>query len=395
MLDDAAQIRVVLQDAQERRAWMVDAERIILHMIVHRHETRSIKGKSKRPDIQLGDPDDSLSIRAAMVANADVVIKDDRKMTTSDATSKRFHDVVGELYTFFEGLTAFQEKLQDSPGLELNMNHASEIVGWEYMDIVDRRLHPYPRKTQLRKTCGKWPKLIRELDAVVLFGVCFQEVMKPSANDRLCPGLQFLPKGKDFLAMEASMLQKLYRESGSSEENEAAQVTPAGTHLRRSSHLFDSCQKVPEQNKAESQVCGCKRIQEIVWKRGGTRITKRTSGAIIIGKASSHWSVFFSNGFSADISSQPQHTGMPRTPRSLSTTGHAPSSSKVPVLTSSEAGSSRRPIGSSMGRTRESQMSSPLTMSANGSTSATISAQQSPNSGNKHSRGLGQGRILL
>jgi hypothetical protein len=319
-----------------------------------------------------------------MIANTDVVMKDDRRMETSDATSKRFQDVVGELYTLLEGLTEFQGELEKSPGLQLNFDRASEVFGWEYLDVVNRKLHPHPRRTQLKSTCGKWPKLMREIGAVVLFGVCFQEVIRPIANGRLCPGLQFLPKGKDLLAMEVSMLQQMYWESGYSEESEVAQVTLAGTNLRRSSHLFTPCQKVPKQNEGKSQICGCERIQEIVWKKGGTRITTRDSGAIIIGKASSHWMGFFSNGPSAHTSSQPQHIGKSRTTRSLSTVGHASHSYKAPKLASKEAGSSWSSTVSSMGRTRESQMSSPLTTSTNGTTSAAISAQRSPNSETKH-----------
>jgi hypothetical protein len=215
---------------------------------------------------------------------------------------------------------------------------------------------------------------MRETGVVVPFGVCFQEVIRPIANGRLCPGLQFLPEGKDLLVMEVSMLKQLYWESGSSEENKVAQVTLAGTHLHRSSHLFAPCQKVPKQNEGKSQICECERIQEVVWKKDGTRITTRDSGVIIIGKASSHWMGFFSNGSSAHTSSQPQHIGKSRTPRSLSTVGHASHSYKAPILASKEAGSSWPSTVSSMGRTRESQMSSPLTTSTNGTTSAAISA---------------------
>jgi hypothetical protein len=247
----------------------VNAERIIPRMIVRRHGTQSCKEKSKCIDIQHGDAEDSFSIRRAMKANRDVVIRNDRRTETSDATSKYFGDVVGELYTVLEGLTEYQEELENSPGLELIRDRASKLFGWEYMDVVKRKLHPRPRKTQLKSTCGKWPKLKRKIGAVVLFGVCFQDVIGPIADGQLCPVLQFLPKGKDHLAMEVCMLQDIYRE----DENEAAQVTLTGTYLRRSSHIFNSCQKVPKRNKEQSQVCKFERIQEIVWKKGGTRNT--------------------------------------------------------------------------------------------------------------------------
>jgi hypothetical protein len=178
------------------------------------------------------------------------VIRNDRRTETSDATSKYFRDVVGELYTVFEGLTEYQEELENSPGLELIRDRACKLFGWEYMDVVKCKLHPRPRKTQLKSTCGEWPKLMRKIGAVVLFGVCFQDVIRPIADGQLCPELQFLSKRNDLLAMEVCMLQDLYRE----DETEVAQVTLAGTYLRRSSHIVNSCQKVPKRSKGQSQV---------------------------------------------------------------------------------------------------------------------------------------------
>jgi hypothetical protein len=40
--------------------------------------------------------------------------------------------------------------------------------------------------------------------------------------------------------------------------------------------------------------CGCERVQQIVWKKGGVKLTKRSSGAIIIGKSAASWIDWFS-----------------------------------------------------------------------------------------------------
>jgi len=38
------------------------------------------------------------------------------------------------------------------------------------MDIVDQKLSPHLRETELKLTCEQWPKLAYDWNAVVLFG---------------------------------------------------------------------------------------------------------------------------------------------------------------------------------------------------------------------------------
>lgn len=114
----------------------------------------------------------------------------------------------------FESLMGFQAESKSETGLELSFCQSNSVCDREYMDIVNHKLHLNPRGKRLKGTCSKWPKLIRELKAVVLFGVRFQDIIQPIATSRLCPELRTLSKGKDLLAMEVDMLQELCRDSG-------------------------------------------------------------------------------------------------------------------------------------------------------------------------------------
>ena len=293
LLHDAAQIHVVLQDMEDHRAWLANAEIMILHIILHHHAVKSSEGNSEMIQLQAANPGDPFSVRQAMIANADIVIRNDKHMNEATITSKRFQDLVSELYTLFEGLMATQEELAKETGLEINFDRANHLHGWEYLDLVNRKLHPQPRRTQLRDTCGRWPKLMREINAVVLFGVRFQEAIQPTADVRLCPRLKTLPKGKDYLAMEVNTLQKLYLESGSSEQEDQAQLTLLGTQLHRSTHLFEPCPSTSKRSTAREGSCACERVQQVVFKKSNAKITKLqcpgTSGAIIVGQGSATW----------------------------------------------------------------------------------------------------------
>lgn len=159
------------------------------------------------------------------------------------------------------------------------------MFGWEYMDLVEEILRPELRELRLRRTCGEWPKLMRELSAIVLFGVRFSEAIQPVTANQLCSRLQYLPVGNDYLAMEVQTLQRLYRESGSSDHGSIVKLTPSGSHLRRSALLFEPCPLRPRHDISSGESCSCRRFQEIVWRTGGDRITTESTGAIIIGKS--------------------------------------------------------------------------------------------------------------
>jgi hypothetical protein len=312
LLDHAAQIHVVIQDAHDQRAWLVNAERTILHLIVHHYTLKKAQRQNKSLRLAVGTPEDPGSIRKAMLQNRETVIEDDQHLKKTEVTEKRFRHMVEELYTIIDALEAFQaEYAKNATSVELGFDKASHTYGWQYMDLVKKKNSMHLRDAKLESTCGGWPKLMRDIDAVVLFGVHFGEVIQPTTNTRLCGGFQLLPKGKDLLAMEVSTLQELYEEGGSSRD--FAQITHNGAHLRRSKDIFRSCAKRTGSGSKASCDCTCERIQEIGWKKGSEnkRITERSSGAIIVGGKTSMLSNLFNKkksytGYSASSGSGQQ-----------------------------------------------------------------------------------------
>lgn len=224
-----------------------------------------------------------------MMANAGLVVKRDRQIENSQMITKTFTDLVGELFTQLEGIMANQEEFAKEPGWELKLDRASHLYGWEYMDLVKRKHDLKLRGIQLRKTCGGWPRLMRELDAVVLFGVGFDSIIQPALGAALCSEMTMLPCQRDYLAMEVFTLERLYVESGASVHTGIAQVTLSGTHLHPSKHLFESCPYRPRRGGSRSsEKCTCERVQQVVFKKQ-SKITQKlpvlgATGAIIIGQ---------------------------------------------------------------------------------------------------------------
>ncbi|KAF2500867.1 hypothetical protein BU16DRAFT_602962 [Lophium mytilinum] len=285
LLDDAKQIPVILQDMEDRRAWYTDGETAILHIIFHRHVLRRFE-VSQTVQIVSADPTDPQSVRQAMLSNADIPMICDRSMETLGLQSKSFKHLVQELYSMLEGFMEQTTEITET-GIEMKLSWKKHVQGWEYMDLVNRKLNPRLRETELKSTCGNWPDLARDRNAVILFGTRLQNIIGPHPSVRLCKQFKELPKHKDYLAIQSTTLEEMYLESGSAEDRE--QVTLTGLQLHRSQHLFERCPR----STAHTDSCKCDRIQQLVPKSGKRKIKPipKLSGseAIIIGQGSASW----------------------------------------------------------------------------------------------------------
>jgi hypothetical protein len=287
LLDDARQTHVILQDAEDKRAWHTDAERVILHIILHRHALRPFKVDGKVANIWAAEAQVPNSVRHAMLKNADTIVVRGHHMESSVVTEKLFRDVVGELFTMIDGLHATSQRAVNA-GIELKLDRRRRIQGWEYMDLVQRKLKPELRETELRRTCGQWPEFAHDIGAVILFGTGFREVFQPKEASHLCQAFRRVPKDKHYLAVEISALQTLYWENGSGKDQE--RLTSTGIRWQRSTHIFEPC---PQAGGNKKGACKCERIQEFAPQRALGKVRKPGSlgddGAVIFGKGNTSW----------------------------------------------------------------------------------------------------------
>jgi hypothetical protein len=287
LLDDARQIHVVLQNTGDRCAWQTDAETIILHVVLHRHALKKFTVDGKVVNISAAEAQVPGSVRCAMLRNADTVVMRGRHMETTAVTDKLFKDIVGELFTMIEGLQANAEKVAET-GIQLKLDWTRRVQGWEYMDLVQKKLKLELREIELGKTCGYWHKFAHDINAVVLFGTGFREVFQPKDTSKLCQAFRKAPKDKHYLVVGISTLRTLYWENNSSTDQ--TRLTSTGIRWQRAAHVFEPC---PQANKNTKGSCTCERIQEFTPPRalGKVRSPGRLEGdgAVIFGKGNTSW----------------------------------------------------------------------------------------------------------
>jgi hypothetical protein len=275
MLEEAKQIHIILQDTEDERAWQTNAERLILQIIRHRHALNPFWFNGGLVDISSG-----ASVRLTMMKNIGKPMLSDLDIESNAPTVIKFEHLVRELFGMVEELV---NRPQEAETAAAYWNRTQRhIQGWEYMDLVHKTARTKRREVEIAGTCGNWPVLAHDIEALILFGANFGDILQPKCTANLCANFHCLPRGNDFLAVEVRTLLTLYDRAGSSVDKEKLTIT--GVQWRRSQHLFESC---PEKNRAAGP-CKCDRIQELVLK-GSNRYNRNlgsleATGVVIFGK---------------------------------------------------------------------------------------------------------------
>lgn len=274
-LDDARGLQTILYDEQTKCAWQTDSERLILNAILHRHHVQPFKIDNETVSLISADPESPESVREAMCENANKVVAKDWRVNRKGIQERTFLDLFQELLSTIEGLQANLKKTTDyAIAIGLLLDHTHQLVGWNYMDLVNRQRDLYPRQKRLKSTCGNWPAYARDIKAVILFGRHFPDVFTPKYPESLCSACQQLPKDKDYLAVEASTLKALQKRAWETSglkavlqkqepslPSDSPLLISTGYLWRRSTHVFESCEAITQEG--DDTTCNDRRLQGI------------------------------------------------------------------------------------------------------------------------------------
>lgn len=248
---------MALYDYRDRRGWLVSALDVILHILHVRHFLEPYTVQGEKVNISFSDNKIRIpyaAAREALAANFSQIIYDRISLVDKEY---RFRDAVLDVLSLLDRLTEKDEDMKATPGTELRGTMQSTLQGWEFMSLVEEsNLHQ--KEQVIRKSSGGWVDLIQDIDAVVLFGTGFGEVVKPaSSSGGICPQWQNLPKDKDYLAIGCPMLESLYAKAGSRRTHMHLTSTHLQWHRRRS--LFERC------ILSAFRRCDCDRLQQLLY----------------------------------------------------------------------------------------------------------------------------------
>lgn len=244
---------IVLYDLADRRAWLVPALDVMLHVIRTRHHLSPYTIDGKHIELTPRNPDNGRGTAAAAVTANHL-----RQLYKRDVATEKdyyFKDAILEIWSQIERLMEKEDSVEAHSGLALHGTLRSKVHGWEFMSLVDEK--NYRRKeVNIAKSSGGWVDLINDIDALVLFATGFGEVIRPLRGlGRLCHHWRSLPKNQDYLAAGIPILELLYSEAGSRISHKHLSTTHLQWH--RGSTLFEEC------SHTGLDRCECNRTQQI------------------------------------------------------------------------------------------------------------------------------------
>ena len=282
IIDRTENLPVILYDQKDRRAWLVPALQVILHIIQLRNHIKPfVVGGSK---VQISPLDPSRQGRAAR----DAINKNkSQKLFDCESNEEKeycFRDAVLDTWSILDRLMEREATTQATPGIAVHATLQSTLYGWELRAVADEDRHLRQKAQVLEKTAGRWYDLVKDVDAVVLFASGLGDVIKPRSDlDGLCQKWRSLPMGKDYLAVCVSMLETFYLKAGHRHDHQY--LTSAKLQWHRGSTLFEQCAGVA------SNCYKCDRLQQVYhdsYKIIGRRIPPgnlEANGCVVFGQA--------------------------------------------------------------------------------------------------------------
>ena len=184
---------VVLYNQHERRAWLVPALEVILHVIHARFSLGLYNIDETRANISYSEPTLKLSDQAARRA----VIESQNEKLYEQPEGKAYYvrDAVQDVWLVLERMMERDEIISSTPGVKLRGTMRDRLYGWEFQALVEQK--SFRRKEQvLKKSNGGWADLLNDINAVVLFANGFEEVIKPVSHlTNLCSAVASLAGG--------------------------------------------------------------------------------------------------------------------------------------------------------------------------------------------------------
>ncbi|KAL6401515.1 hypothetical protein AUP68_15388 [Ilyonectria robusta] len=232
--------RVLLYDSDDKRAWLVTADEVILHMAQYRLVRSPAMMDGQVVNIKATGP-----AAEALQSNASLTLEE----------GYTFQDMVKNTWAMLEFLQAdLEAKKKDTSPLWKN----NFLSGYEFRACAEEASSFTIRQLKLDRSAADWASLVRSINALVLFGRGFGELLKPGVGGEigLCPRWRTLPRCRDLMATSVKVLQQLYDEVPAEGPRRYLASSKLEWH-RGDSLLFESC--IPPLDS-----CYCQRAQRIV-----------------------------------------------------------------------------------------------------------------------------------
>ncbi|KAJ4022922.1 hypothetical protein NW752_003378 [Fusarium irregulare] len=263
----AGRSHVLLQDTEEKRAWLVNADDVILHIV----QTRLCHDHKRT-----GPP---TLLKYLDTASQTLESNENWQALGSKETVSA---MVADTWSMLEMLLDQTTELNQTSDRAVKMPFVKALVGFEFMAVVEERSPLETKEYAAKSNSGGWTRLIRDTGTLVLFAQGFQDLIESSHTRNQCFSWRSIPKGEDYLGTTVSVLEDLYNVAGSKSDHR--RLTSSGLYWRSENIVFGRCLE------PQTRFCRCNRLQDISHSDShpSAAPTLESNGGVVFGKPSSY-----------------------------------------------------------------------------------------------------------
>jgi hypothetical protein len=285
----ASRLNVVLYDIDDRRAWLVDGANALLHLTRTQLSQKEYRDYHlARDEFPYADPtqDNDAALNALLyIGDSDALLTRETPPVgpvSSDEPKLGLKTLVLDNWEILEQIQDHQIEVS-GPGMPVQVSDRDKLEGFGFMDIAAGERNIKPRIATLEHSGRAWSEFTREIEAVTLIARGFGELMKPTGKgNRLCPGWEQVPKGRDYLVARLSHLHDICERLGDADFKPLELVQ--GLYWHQGDALFEPCD-------VERCIKSCDRVQvllpdtEIRTKKLAAPFEGPLTGAVMFGQS--------------------------------------------------------------------------------------------------------------
>ena len=212
-----AQKFVVLWDSGQNKGWLVNGNSALLHL------TRASLEHNRTDGFSSEFCFDSKEIKEPSIpdvpGSALEVLRhaENRRLPLYEENGSftRFEDRVGDLCDRLGHILDNQHRAAAQNGVTLKLSPWRHLEGWDFKDLATERDPIYPLVAVIPTISRGWVDFVRDIQAAVLFGRGFGEILRPSAKSNVsCTHWTILPPDTYYLAAAVADLRTIMELDG-------------------------------------------------------------------------------------------------------------------------------------------------------------------------------------
>ncbi|GAM91354.1 hypothetical protein ANO11243_094030 [Dothideomycetidae sp. 11243] len=224
------QVPFLFYDPEEKRGWLVDGSSALLHLtrasiaqdVETRHfslpeYTESSESTTEREKVRrflTADRDLVLFENGSTFEDTVVTQNGIRQASSPQTISKyRFSDRVGEICRKVELIRAYLADKRDKDGIgyQVRASPRHQLFGFNFWEVATATGSFNARVATLKAIGRGWIDLVRAVDAIVIFGTNYGELLSPAQPEIICKRWRTLPTHQHFVAVSMQVIKDLTR----------------------------------------------------------------------------------------------------------------------------------------------------------------------------------------